>query len=87
MPGVVAQRNRVSIGGAHPAVCTQDQILAAPDLFRVPAHAHVLCERKEVAARLVEQHVLGQREFAGWPFGTEAGVRDNILLRVKNIRN
>ena len=60
MTGVEAERYRRSIGRAKAAGGAQDQELLAQQLRRPPAHARVLAEPEDVAARPLDQHLGGE---------------------------
>ena len=64
MPGVITKRNRPSVFAADSSLCAQDEILIAQQLLRIPAHAGVLGEAEQIAARLRAQHLLGNRQSA-----------------------
>ena len=62
--GVVAEGDRPAVGRADAALGRQDQVLRAPELPRIPAHAGVLGPAEEIAARPLEEHLRRQREAA-----------------------
>ena len=57
MTGVIAQRDRSAVRRAETALSAENEKLFAAQFARVPAHASVLRESKNVAARPVQQHV------------------------------
>ena len=65
--GVVAERDRRAVLPAQPALRAEDQVRRAPDLGGVPAHAGVLGHAEQVAARLAQQHLGGDRQPPGRP--------------------
>jgi len=74
VPGVVSQRHRAAVLAAQAAVCADDDVLRAAQGRGAPAHAHVLRQAEDVAARLLAQHVRGKGEPARGPVtGEPAG--------------
>ena len=69
MPGVITQGDGTAVFSAQAAFGADDHVLLAVDLFRMPAHRHILRHGEEVAARFVEQHILidGQLPFPALP--------------------
>ena len=67
MAGVIAERDGLAVRRAQPALGAQDQKLLAPDFGGIPAHAGVLRQAKQIAARAVQQHLLRQRQAARRP--------------------
>ena len=61
---VKAEGDRFSVRRAKAALGAKDEKLFAAQFARVPAHAGVLGESKNVAARTIEQHLFGQRQTA-----------------------
>ena len=78
VPGVVAEGDRLSVGGAQPALRAEDEELLATGLRGLPAHAGVLAQAEEVAARAVAQQVLGQGQA---PRGAGGARLDRVDLR------
>ena len=64
MAGVVAQSDGFAIRRPQPALGAQNEKLLARNLGGSPAHAGVLCQPKQITARAVAQHLLGQRQLA-----------------------
>ena len=58
--GVIAQRDRGAVGGADAALGGEHEVLRAPQLARIPAHARVLGEAEDVAAGPFEEHLGGE---------------------------
>ena len=59
---VVPERDRLAVGGADAALGGEHEELWSAKLARIPAHARVLGEPEDVAARALEQHLRGQRQ-------------------------
>ena len=70
--GVVAERDRLAVVAAQAALRAEDQVGRARGLARVPAHAGVLGEAEEVAARGRAQHLRFEREAAAGASGARA---------------
>jgi hypothetical protein len=71
--GVVSERQRLAVIGAQPAECADDDVLLALQRTGIPPHADVLGESEQIAARLIPQHVRGERQPAGRAFTRETG--------------
>src|SRR5438093_10895896 len=56
MPRVIAERDRLSIRRAQPALCAEDEKLFASRFGGIPSHAHVLTQAEDVAAGPLAQH-------------------------------
>ncbi len=57
---MVAQRDRRAVGGADAAQSAEDEVLLAVERVGPPAHADVLGQSEDVAARRFAQHLFGQ---------------------------
>ena len=64
MPDVIADRDRLAVGAANPALVTEQQKGIGQDFGRLPPHPHVLDQAKEVAAGGPGEKIAGQRQFA-----------------------
>ena len=62
--GVIPERDGPAVGGADAALGAEHQELRPAQLARVPAHAGVLGQPEDVAARPLDQHLRGQRQAA-----------------------
>ena len=62
--GVVAEGERCAVRLADAALRAQNERLLATEPGRIPAHADVLAQREEVAARTLTQHLGGERQLA-----------------------
>src|SRR5262249_2848809 len=62
MAGVIAQRDGFSIGRADAALGAEEEKRFARGFAGVPAHAGVLSEAEDVAARTMAEVVVGQRQ-------------------------
>ena len=60
MPGVVTQRDGLTVRRAHPALRAEDEELPASGFRGLPPHSGVLAQAEEVAARAVAQPQHGQ---------------------------
>ena len=69
-----------SIGRAQTALCAENEKLLAPQLRRIPAHAGVLREAENVAARAVPKHIFRERADCRQGPGPGCG-REKILWR------
>jgi hypothetical protein len=72
MAGVVAERDRPAVLAAQASLRAEDQERGARCLARVPAHAGVLREAEEVAARRPQQQLGLERQASGRAFGVRA---------------
>ena len=77
VPGVVAEGDRLALLGAHATHGADDHVLRSAERVRAPAHAGVLREAEDVAARLVAQHLRGQRQTSLGPSAFEARCVDH----------
>ena len=77
-PVWIAERDRRAVLGAQPALRADDQELRAPDLGGVPAHPRVLRHAEQVAARLLEQHLGGDRQPPLGPLRLRARRREQL---------
>ncbi len=84
VPRVIAQRDRLAIRGAQPALRAQDQVRIARDLGGRPAHAGVLGQAEQVARRPFLEHLVGQRQRAGRAVGLGRHVVDGAVRRVED---
>ena len=64
---VIAEGDRLAVGGADAALGREDQELGTPELPRIPPHARVLGPAEEIAARPVEEHLRRERKPACRP--------------------
>src|SRR5438093_990136 len=71
VPGVVTQRHRAPVFAAQATVGADDDVLRAAQGRGAPAHAHVLRQTEDVAARLLAQHVGGEGQPPRRPFTRE----------------
>ena len=78
---VVAECDGFSIGRTHAALGAEDEILFPADFLGIPAHADVLRQAEEVAARAVQQHVGVQREASLRPRRPGADAVDLGIVR------
>ena len=69
MTGVEAERDGGAVFGAEAAVRAEDEDFWIEDVGRVPAHADVHAETEEIAGRLGEEHLSGDRKSARWARG------------------
>ena len=65
--GVIAEGDRAAVGAPHAALGAQQKELRAQQLPRIPAHARVLRQPEDVAARLLAQHLGGEGQAPGRP--------------------
>ena len=60
--GVIAERDRLAVLERRPPMRADDHVLRSAERVRAPAHAGVLRQAEDVAARLVAQHLRRQRQ-------------------------
>jgi hypothetical protein len=72
--GVVAECDGLAVVAAEAPLGAQDQVGRARGLARVPAHARVLGEAEEIAARGAAQHFRFDRETAARALGAGANL-------------
>ena len=63
-PGVVAERHRRAVRGAHAAQRAEDQEFFGQQALRLPAHGGILREAKNLAAGRLAQPIGRQRQAA-----------------------
>ena len=80
--GVITERDGFAIGLADPALGREDEIIAARDLVRGPAHADVLRPAEEVAARMRRELFLGEGQDSARPGGFGAEGVDRFVAGV-----
>ncbi|MEY3602470.1 MAG: hypothetical protein RL169_1714, partial [Armatimonadota bacterium] len=78
--GVVAKGDRLAIMVTQPAESREDEIFILRYRARLPAHADVLCEAKQVTARPVEQHVLREGESACGAIRRGRDIEERVVL-------
>ena len=64
MSRVITQRDRLAIGRSDASLCAEQQILRPEQIFRLPTHSRTLRQAKQIAARPIPQHLVGQRQLA-----------------------
>ena len=64
--GVQSERDGGAVGVSEAARSREDDELLPEKLDRVPAHASILCHAEVVAARAVDEEVLGEGERTTW---------------------
>ncbi len=74
MSGVITQGPGMAVRPAQPTHRAQDQILRLIGILRVPAHAHILGQAKEIAAGTIEQHLLVNGQAAHRTLALESGI-------------
>jgi hypothetical protein len=79
--GVVAEGDRLAIVVAEPAESREDEVFILVYGAGFPSHPDILREAKQVTARPVEQHILGEREGARRAIGGCRDIEERVVLR------